>query len=234
MCKTLICIGGGEIKTKETLKIDGYIAELAKNHAGEKRAYGLFLGTASHDFMPYFNSFRKTYTGEFDIKADCALLLYDKMELSKIKEKFEKADFIYIGGGDTLFMLEAWKRAGVDKMLLEAYDRGVIISGLSAGAVCFFETMYTDSKIAGSGEKYNLYKGLNWIEGICCPHYDLRTDDFHDTVIKNNLTDAIGLENNSAILYRNGKLIGSLSSGGKAYRITNSLGKIERFEIKAI
>ena len=58
--KRIIAIGGGEIRSKETLEIDGYIASLARERAGEKRPYVLFIGTASHDSMPYFNSFRKT------------------------------------------------------------------------------------------------------------------------------------------------------------------------------
>ncbi len=234
MCKRIICIGGGEIKSKTTIEIDRYIANLAKKHAGEKRAYGLFIGTASHDFMPYFNSFRKMYTGEFDIKADCALLLYDKMDISKIEEKFLKADFIYIGGGDTVFMLDTWKKCGVDKMLLDAYNRGVIICGLSAGAICYFETMYTDSQISGSADKYNFYNGLGWLSGVCSPHYDDRIDDFHANILQNNIENAIGIENNSAIVYEDGKLIGSLSSGGKSYLIRNNLGVIERYQIKEI
>ena len=83
MDKTLICIGGGELKSKETLKIDGYIAQKAKLRAGERRAYGLFIPTASHDSMPYFNSFRKTYTSVFDIKADVALTVYGEMSIDK-------------------------------------------------------------------------------------------------------------------------------------------------------
>ena len=59
MQKRIIAIGGGEIKNKTTLEIDRYVASLAKEHAGENRANALFIGTASHDSMPYFNSFRK-------------------------------------------------------------------------------------------------------------------------------------------------------------------------------
>ena len=147
MDKRLICIGGGELKTKETLKIDGYIAELAKTHAGEKRAYGLFIPTASHDSMPYFNSFRKTYTSVYDIKADVALTVYGEMDMERIAEKFQKADFIYVGGGDTVFMLEHWKKSGMLELIRDAYERGVIVCGLSAGAICWFETMYSDSVI---------------------------------------------------------------------------------------
>ena len=55
MDKIIVAIGGGELRTKETLEIDRAISELAKKRAGEKRAYALFIGTASHDSMPYYN-----------------------------------------------------------------------------------------------------------------------------------------------------------------------------------
>ena len=216
MKKRIICIGGGELKSKETLPIDGYIAKLAKEHAGENRAYGLFIPTASHDSMPYFNSFRKTYTSVFDIKADVALTVYGEMDMQRIPEKFHKADFIYVGGGDTVFMLEHWKKTGMLDLILDAYDRGVIVCGLSAGAICWFERMYTDSEIAGFSEQYNLYPGLNLIKGTISPHYDLRVLDF-DKIISYNRLDAIGLENNSALLIEDGKIVGSLRAGGNAY-----------------
>ena len=74
--KRIIAIGGGEIRSKETLEIDRYIATLAREHAGENRPYGLFIGTASHDSMPYFNSFRKTFTSVFDISKSLAIKIF--------------------------------------------------------------------------------------------------------------------------------------------------------------
>ena len=109
MDKYIIAIGGGELRAKETLEIDRQIAEMAKQRAGEKRAVALFIGTASHDFMPYYNTFHKTYTGELGLKTDCVLTVYKEIDYEKIKGKFEKADMIYVGGGDTLFMIEKWK-----------------------------------------------------------------------------------------------------------------------------
>ena len=125
--KTIVAIGGGEIKNKTTIKIDEYLANLAKVRAGSRRANALFVGTASHDFMPYFNSFRKTYTSVFDIKAEVALMVYGEMSMEKIAAKIEAADCIYVGGGDTVYMLDKWKETGVDKMLLDAYNGGKII-----------------------------------------------------------------------------------------------------------
>ena len=216
MTKKIICIGGGELKSKETLLIDGYIADLAKKHAGDKRAYGLFIPTASHDSMPYFNSFRKTYTSVFDIKADVALTVYGEMDMNKIREKFSKADFIYVGGGDTVFMIEHWKKTGLLDLILDAYERGVILCGLSAGAICWFQTMYTDSESIVSETGYALYPGLNLIKGIISPHYDLRVLDFDKIISYNNIA-AVGLENNSAIVIEDGEIVCSLNGGGKAY-----------------
>ena len=168
--------------------------------------------------MPYFNSFRKTYTSVFDIKADVALTVYGEMDMNRIREKFQKADFIYVGGGDTVFMIEHWKKTGLLDLILDAYERGVIICGLSAGAICWFETMYTDSESIVSDTGYALYPGLNLIKGIISPHYDLRMLDF-DKIIAYNNASAVGLENNSAIVIENGEIVCSVNGGGNAYRL---------------
>ncbi len=216
--RRLIAIGGGSIAEKTTLKIDARVAELAKKHAGDKRAVGVFIGTASHDSMPYFNSFRKTYTGEFDIKADCVLSVYGEMNAEKIKSKFEKADMLYIGGGDTLYMLEHWKKTGVFDLVVDAYNRGVVVCGLSAGAICWFKKMYTDSDAFDDGGKYHVCEGLGKIEGLCCPHFEERIVDFRDAA-KNYRGLIWAIEGNAAIEFVNEQFVGAHSSGGKAYKI---------------
>ena len=229
--RTLICIGGGELKSKETLKIDEYIANKARERAAGKRPYGLFIPTASHDSMPYFNSFRKTYTSVFDIKADVALTVYGEMSAEKLRDKFEKADFLYVGGGDTVFMLEHWKKSGMLDLIKEAYERGVIVCGLSAGAICWFEEMYTDSPEVRQDESYAIFPGLNWIKGIISPHYGRRVLDF-DEIISYNRQDAIGLEDNAAIELINGVAVRSLSGGGHAYRLHVCGEKLEKSIIR--
>ena len=219
--KTIIAIGGGNMKEKTTLKIDEQIANLAKTRAGDKRAYALYIGTASHDFMPAFNSFRKTYTSCFDIKADCLLTVNVEYSNEKIDEKFEKADMIYVGGGDTLFMLKKWQEKGITSKILDAYERGVIIAGRSAGAVCWFENMYTDSEILnGVSNEYKLYNGLGVLKGTACPHFNLRESDFLPVFKSSELDLAYGISDDSAIVFENGNAVKSLSSGGNAYLFT--------------
>ncbi len=232
MDKRIIAIGGGEIRKKTTLEIDRYVANLAKIHAGEKRANALFIGTASHDSMPYFNSFRKTYTSVFDIKAEVALMVYGEMDAEKIAGKIANADCIYIGGGDTLFMLEKWKEINLDKMIIDAYNQGKIICGLSAGAICWFKTMYTDSlMMCGKSDEYVIRQGLGILDGAFCPHFNEREQDFIPAMIKSEITFSYAVENDCALEFVNGELVKSISAGGRAYEITNKEGVITKREI---
>ncbi len=233
MKKRIIAIGGGEIKNKTTLKIDEYVANLAKEHAGEKRANALFIGTASHDSMPYFNSFRKTYTSVFDIKAEVALIVYGEMSKEKIADKINNADCIYVGGGDTVFMLDKWKEFGIDKMLIEAYNQGKIICGLSAGAICWFKDMYTDYEIMrGQSSEYVLKEGLGVLDGAMCPHFNEREEDFVKALSKGVISGAYCVENDCAVEFIDGEFSKVISSSGKAYYVTVENGRTVKRELQ--
>lgn len=227
--KRIIAIGGGEIRSKETLEIDRYIAALAREHAGGRRPMGLFIGTASHDSMPYFNSFRKTYTSVFDIKADVALTVYGEMDLEKIRGKFEACDFIYVGGGDTLYMLRRWGEFGLLPLIRDAYERGVIICGLSAGAICWFEDIYTDSEVTDSSGDYSMQKGLGWLPYTVSPHYAERREDFDAVMLtRGDGACAYAIEDLAALEFVDGRLSRSLSCGGGAYLLENKGGILKK------
>lgn len=231
MERTLIAIGGGELKTKTTLKIDEYLVSLARAHAGEARPYALFLPTASHDSMPYFNSFRKIYTSVFDVKADVALTVYGEMDGEKILGKIRKADLIYAGGGDTLFMLDTWREKGILDALLEAYRGGVPLAGLSAGGICWFESMFTDYNLMrGKGSDYEIKEGLGLLRGTVCPHYAERAAQF-DPLVPSLPAPVYAAENDAAIVFRDETPAGAVSSGGKAYRLSARGGQTVREEI---
>lgn len=221
MSKRIIAIGGGEIKNRDTLEIDRYIAEEAKKIAGERRACGLFLPTASHDCMPYYNTFHKVYTGIFGLKTDVALTVNREIDLEKLRLKFEKADFIYVGGGNTVFMIDYWRETGLLSLIKEAYERGVLLTGLSAGAICWFEDMYSDSVVEG---EYSMYKGLGWVKGKISPHYNERMLDF-DRIVLYNRECAWGVENDAALEIVEGTPARSISGGGKVYRLDASGGE---------
>ena len=232
MDKIIIAIGGGEIKNKTTKQIDAYVASLIKQKANGERGNALFIGTASHDSMPYFNSFRKTYTSVHDIKAEVALIVYGEMDVEKIKGKIDKADALYIGGGDTVYMLEKWKQTGLYDLILKAYHDGKIICGLSAGAICWFKDMYTDYQIMrGQSSEYVLKKGMGVLDGLMCPHFNEREEDFTNAFINSTFDFAYGIQNDCALVFVNEELKECVSSGGKAYLLQKKDGELVKTEI---
>ncbi len=222
MDKIIIAIGGGELREKQTSDIDGQIAELVKKRAEGRRPTALFVGTASHDSMPYYNSFHKTYTGLFNLKTDCALTVYGEMNYEKIEGKFQKADMIYVGGGDTVFMLESWEKSGIKKLILEAYERGAVICGLSAGAICWFDEMFTDS----AGEDYAFKKSLGILRGGACPHFDKRKTDFENKISDASESVYYCIEDCSAVMFVNNALKCASLSSGNSY-----IAKVKNREI---
>ena len=232
MKKIIVAVGGGEIRSKTTLEIDRYVAGLAKEHAGDKRANALFIGTASHDSMPYFNSFRKTYTSVFDIKAEVALIVYGEMDIKRISEKIAAADMLYIGGGNTLFMLEKWRETGLDKLIVDAYEDGKIICGLSAGAICWFKDMYSDALIMdGKSDEYEIFAGMGIIDGTMCPHFNEREKDFFSAMAEKHINNAYCVENDAAAVFENGSFARSVSAGGKVFFAENRGGIITKREL---
>lgn len=213
MEKIIIAIGGGELREKQTLEIDGQIASIVKSKCEGRRPVALFVGTASHDSMPYYNSFHKMYTGVYGFKTDCALTVYGEMNAEKIAEKFKKADMIYVGGGDTLFMLDSWEKSGIKKHILEAYERGVVICGLSAGAICWFEEMFTDS----AGDDYNFKSSLGILKGGACPHFNHRKTDFESKIGDALKSEYICMDDLSAVMFVNGVLKCASLSTGNSY-----------------
>ncbi len=227
--RLFFAIGGGEIRAKSTLSIDKHIAALAKERVGtERRPYALFFPTASHDSKPYFNSFRKTYTSECDVKCDVAILTKGEMTVSHILEKIDKSDIIYVGGGDTLYLIDVWRETGIDKAIWQAYQRGAILAGLSAGAICWFDKIYTDSAAADisadGSEPYAMADGLGYIGGTITPHYNMRTE-FDGLMLRNAVAEAYAVEDNCAIVFKNEQLAYSLTSGSSSAYILQCAGK---------
>ena len=86
-----------------------------------------------------------------------------------LREHILSQDAIYVAGGSTANMLAVWRAHGFDQMLREAWDRGVLLCGWSAGMICWFEAGVTDSfgpQLAGMRDL------LGFLPGSACPHYD--------------------------------------------------------------
>ncbi len=112
------------------------------------------------------------------------------------------------------------------ELLRGAYEKGKFVCGLSAGAICWFEDMYSDSVVEGD---YAMYRGLGWIKGKISPHYNERTVDF-DKIILYNKWCAWGVENDAALEIVNGEPVKSVSGSGKVFRLDATNGELLKTE----
>ena len=221
--KKLIAIGGGEIGRPgypvETTKIDKEIIKLT-NKLNPKL---LFIPTASSDSELYFDTIKKHFGKRLNCKVDVLYLLKEKPTLKQIKAKILTSDIIYVGGGNTTLMLKTWKKTGADKVLLQAYIKGIIISGLSAGSICWFRYGISDSK-KFTNSKASLCKisGLNIINALNCPHYNIEKDRKPQlkAMMKKEKGIALALDNCSAIeVINNTYRIITSKSTANAYKV---------------
>ena len=213
--KAIIPIGGGEIPFTTT-QIDKYIISLAN----KDKPKVLFLPTASGDFSSYIEKFTSYYTSlgcEVDV---LKLTTTDNDNL--IRSKIFSANIIYIGGGNTAKMMRIFKRTKVNEYLIQAYEKGIILTGLSAGAMAYFTNGYSDSNRSTNPEaSLTLVKCLNIIPYCFCPHYNDQERKSFDEFVKNKHFNGLALEDNTALLFINDEIKGIIKSdeNAKAYLI---------------
>jgi dipeptidase E len=197
----IVAIGGGEIGNRETENIDRFLVSLAK----KKVPRLLFLPTASGDDEGYINTV-KNYFEHLGCEVDYLSLNKEKYENREIRQKILTSDIIYVGGGDTVSMMSRWKSLHVGEYLKEAYAQGVIMSGLSAGSICWFKYGHSDSDSFHGSSKWDYVRayGLGLIPSSHCPHYNEVGRDSYDEMIFEDKIPGIALENKTAFVYIDG------------------------------
>lgn len=152
--------GGGFLMEPRNPLLDDFVLSLARGAASRV----CFLATASGDADRNLVNF---YT---DLAPRCRathLPLFRRTH-DDLDAFIREQDVIYVGGGNTANMLAVWRTHGVDRALRRAYEAGVVMAGVSAGALCWFEGGVTDS----FGRLARLDDGLGWLTGTMCPHFD--------------------------------------------------------------
>lgn len=197
----IVAIGGGEIGNRETESIDRFLVSLAKKKAPRL----LFLPTASGDDEGYIKTV-KNYFEQLGCQVDHLSLNKEKYERIGIRQKILNSDIIYVGGGDTVSMMSRWKDLHVDEYLKEAYAQGVIMSGLSAGSICWFKYGHSDSDSFRGRSQWDYVRayGLGLIPSSHCPHYDEKGRGSYDEMVFDDQIPGIALENRTALVYLDG------------------------------
>lgn len=236
MSKTIFALGGGsfgehrdtykhhkpsngqEYHAVNTTDIDRLILKATN----KKKPKLLLIVTASedgqHNLPLYEEAFRKQYEGLGAI-VDTLYLITRKTAVAEIKSKILNTDAIYVSGGNSARMMKTWRRLGIDKLLKQAYDSGTVMSGQSAGSICWFT--YGNSNSFYTNKPFRV-TAMGWVGALICPHYD--TEPFRQEPLKQMLKRTpklvgLAVDEHAAIEIKDGSYkIHSFGPGGKVHR----------------
>ena len=193
--KKIIAIGGGGFTHQSDLSLDQFVIDKLKrtnNKIG-------FLATASKDDEKKISLFYKRFENtEFELSH-----FNLTSNINGFSEWLMSKDLVYIAGGNTVFMLEIWKKNKLEHIFKDAYEKGTILSGISAGAVCWFDWILSDSV----GPGFKPLRGINLISGSCTPHSSNieRINQFESDIKNNKLPQGIAIDDGVAVVFVDGK-----------------------------
>ena len=175
--RKIVAIGGGSIgfgaAKPEVMPISLEIIQLS----GKKAPRLLFIPTASSDDKAYVRAVQNHFGNKLGCRVDTLFLLKQPPKFMEIGIRIKRSDIIYVGGGNTLVMISRWKKLGVIRLLKEAGEKGKVLCGPSAGAICWFRQGNSDSrKFRNPKAKLIKVTGLGFIDALACPHYDVEKD----------------------------------------------------------
>ncbi|KQU12948.1 peptidase [Bacillus sp. Leaf13] len=213
--RQIIALGGGGFSMEpDNPLLDLYILKQVM----KSKPKICFIPTASGDSDNYISRFYNFFNEQNCKPSHLSLFKPPTRELdSFILEK----DIVYVGGGNTKNLLTLWKEWGLDDILKRAWNQGVILAGVSAGSICWFEEGVTDS----FGDGLEPIKCLGFLKGSNCPHYDgeiERRPAYHKLVESNKIQSGIATDDGVAIHYKEQEISKIVSSrpNAKAYRVS--------------
>lgn len=197
----IIAIGGGQkLKSGFSVKapaVDREIINLSKKSSPRF----LFIPTASSDAKGYIKDIKQYFGKTLKCNTD-VLCLYDKPSNKEIRSKISSADIVYVGGGNTLKMMKFWRKLSIDELLKRAARKGTVLSGVSAGGICWFRYGNSDSRRFRNPKADMIrVRGLDMVPILFCPHYDTEKNRKTDLkkMMKKTPGVAIAVDNCCAI-----------------------------------
>jgi len=193
--KNIVAIGGGGFgRSLGSLEIEKYIISLVN----KKNPKICFIPTASGDNDLYKLNFYRAFS-----ELNCITSHIDFFSRTEdLAEKVSTQDIIYVGGGNTKSMLAVWKEWNLHEILKKAYENGIVMSGVSAGAICWFDKGITDSY----ADKLEIIDCLGIVKGVACPHFDEekeRKPYVYEIIQKEIIKSCICIEGNCALHIKN-------------------------------
>ena len=208
--------GGGFSMEPDNPLLDERVLELARAERGRDRPRACFVPTASGDSDGYIASFYTAFAG----RAEASHLALFSRTIDDLEAFLLEQDVVYVGGGNTANMLAVWRVHGVDRILARAWEAGVVLAGLSAGSICWFESGTTDS----FGGLAAFSGGLGLLPGSHSPHYDgepERRPTYQRLIAERTLPGGYAADDGAALVFRGTELVEAVASrpAARGYRV---------------
>lgn len=231
--RKLVVAGRGRV-----IQVPNIRAEILRL-SNKERPHVVYLGTATYEAIDAFEAQAKGFE-EIGCKVTHLKLTdaADTPSKKELEEIFSSADVVAVSGGNTLFAVTRWRRLKIVPMLQRAMERGAVMCGGSAGAICWFDGGHSDSRDPTTlrhpradltpeekaSWKYIRVSGLGFVPGLCCPHHDTtqsngvaRAEDFLEMLKEHSSETGVCIDDQAAI-----------SIDGDKWRVlaTNSTSKV--------
>jgi len=220
--KNIVAIGGGGFgRSLGSLEIEKYIVSLIR----KKRPKICFIPTASGDSSLYKLNFYRAFS-----QLNCITSHIDFFSRTEnLEEKVLTQDIIYVGGGNTKSMLAVWKEWDLHIILKNAYEKGIVMSGVSAGAICWFDKGITDS----FAKELTIINCLGIVNDIACPHFDEEIDRepyVNDVIKRDIIKSCICIEGNCALHIKNNFEYSSIDfgNGKNCFRVSKENNNLKK------
>lgn len=201
---TIVAMGGGGFMMEPwNPLLDEFILELT----GKSRPKVAFLPTALGDSPLAIRNFHAFFEEREVERRQVTLFGRPRTDL---RDLMLAQDLIYVSGGNTANALAVWRVHGMDAILRECWEAGVVLAGLSAGMICWYECSVTDS----FGPLAALNDGLGFLPGSACPHYDGEPErqPTYTKLVSEGFPAGVAADDGVGLVYRGSELVECVSS----------------------
>ncbi|MBU9710599.1 Type 1 glutamine amidotransferase-like domain-containing protein [Evansella tamaricis] len=215
MKRQIIAMGGGGFSMEpDNPLLDNYVLK----QSDKQKPKICFVPTASGDSDEYIGKFYSFFEGK---ECEPSHLSLFRPPTRDLENYLLEKDIIYVGGGNTKNLLVLWKEWGFDQIMRKAWEQGILLAGISAGSICWFEEGVTDS----FGNGLAPLNCLGFLKGSNCPHYDGEIDrrpTYHQLISAQKIKPGYAADDGVALHYINNEISKIISSrqDAKAYHLS--------------
>jgi peptidase E len=208
--RTIVAMGGGGFQMDpDNPLLDDHVLALAREPSGRERPRICLIPTATGDDPVVIADFGRLFAPP---RAEPSVLRLFARSTDDLAAVIAEQDAVYVLGGNTANLLALWRLHGLDAILREAWERGVILAGMSAGAICWFQACTTDSF---GPTLRTLDGGLGILEGSVSPHYHgeaQRRPLYLRLVADGTLPPGYAIDDGAALVFRDRGLVEVVTS----------------------